>query len=63
MQNLEQQKVRPVAIEWIALAVGIGLTLWYRWLLDDAFVYFRYIDNFLFLKIGLVYNQGEFVEG
>ena len=63
MQNLEQQEVRPVAIEWIALAVGITLTLRYRWLLDDAFVYFRYIDNFLFLKIGLVYNQGEFVEG
>ncbi len=42
---------------------GIVLTLRYRWLLDDAFVYFRYIDNFLFLDLGLVYNQGEYVEG
>jgi len=31
--------------------------------MDDAFVYFRYVDNALFLKIGLVYNQGEYVEG
>ncbi len=45
------------------MVVGIALTLRYRWLLDDAFVYFRYIDNLLFLKLGLVYNQGEFVEG
>ena len=35
----------------------------YRWFLDDAFVYFRYVDNLLFLNIGLVYNAGEFVEG
>ena len=63
MQNLEQERVRPQAIEWFALAVGVALTLRYRWLLDDAFVYFRYIDNLLFLKLGLVYNQGEFVEG
>jgi hypothetical protein len=31
--------------------------------MDDAFVYFRYADNLLFLNLGLVYNQGEFVEG
>jgi hypothetical protein len=63
VQNLEQERVRPQAIEWLALAVGVALTLRYRWLLDDAFVYFRYIDNLLFLKLGLVYNQGELVEG
>ena len=71
MQNLGQDRdwrrlfggVAPSAIEWATLAVGLVLTLRYRWLLDDAFVYFRYIDNLLFLKIGLVYNQGEFVEG
>jgi len=31
--------------------------------MDDAFVYFRYVDNVLFLKQGLVYNGGEYVEG
>jgi hypothetical protein len=31
--------------------------------MDDAFVYFRYADNLLFLHLGLVFNQGEFVEG
>jgi len=32
-------------------------------LADDAYIYFRYIDNLLFLRAGLVFNQGEFVEG
>lgn len=53
----------PTGIEWALLAAGLFLTLRYAWLLDDAFVYFRYADNFHFLKLGLVYNQGEFVEG
>lgn len=35
----------------------------YAWLMDDAFIYFRYIDNLLWLKLGLVYNHGEYVEG
>jgi hypothetical protein len=39
------------------------LTVAYFWWIDDAFVYFRYVDNLLFLRIGLVYNAGEYVEG
>jgi hypothetical protein len=35
----------------------------YFWFMDDAFVYFRYADNFVLLGNGLVYNQGEYVEG
>jgi hypothetical protein len=31
--------------------------------MDDAYVYFRYVDNWVFLGHGLVYNRGEFVEG
>ena len=50
-------------IEWAFLVIGLLLSQHYAWLLDDAFVYFRYVDNFLFLNIGWVYNQGEFVEG
>jgi arylsulfatase len=39
------------------------LVFHYRWLLDDAFIYFRYVDNLLFLDAGLVFNAGEYVEG
>lgn len=49
--------------EWFYLFVGLTLVFHYEWLMDDAFVYYRYIDNWLFLKIGLVYNQGEYTEG
>jgi hypothetical protein len=54
---------KPHLIEWFYLLGGVFLLHKYFWLLDDAFVYFRYIDNFIFFKAGLVYNQGEFVEG
>jgi len=54
---------RPVALEWFALLAGISLLLRQAWLLDDAFIYFRYADNLLYLGRGLVYNQGEWVEG
>lgn len=53
----------PRPIEWAYILLGLALVVRYRWLMDDAFVYFRYIDNFLFLDIGLVYNAGEYVEG
>jgi hypothetical protein len=43
--------------------LGLALVIHYRWIMDDAFVYFRYVDNLLFLNAGLTYNQGEFVEG
>lgn len=39
------------------------LTLHYAWILDDAYVYFRYVDNWVLLDNGLVYNRGEYVEG
>jgi len=54
---------RPSAVEWACLAAGLLLVVQYGWLYDDAFVYFRYADNALFLGKGLVYNGGEYVEG
>ena len=54
---------RPTLLEWLCLAAGVYLTLAYAWFLDDAFVYFRYADNLLLLGRGLVFNEGEFVEG
>lgn len=54
---------RPAVVEWIALFAGIVLLLRQAWILDDAFVYFRYADNLLFLGRGLVFNTGEWVEG
>jgi hypothetical protein len=53
----------PSWIEWLCLLGGLLLVMQYAWVMDDAFVYFRYVDNALFLKIGLVYNLGEYVEG
>jgi hypothetical protein len=50
-------------LEWLALPAGVALLLRYAWLLDDAFVYFRYVDNLVHLGHGLVYNAGEYVEG
>ena len=31
--------------------------------MDDSYVYFRYVDNLVFLGNGLVYNRGEYLEG
>ena len=53
----------PHLIEWLCLACGLYLVYRYFWIFDDVFVYLRYIDNLIILKIGLVYNQGEYVEG
>jgi hypothetical protein len=53
----------PSFIEWLCLAFGLCFVYRYFWIFDDAFVYFRYIDNLLILNLGLVYNHGEFVEG
>jgi len=54
---------KPTVIEWLCLVVGVVLVLRYAWVLDDAYIYFRYVDNLLFLKRGLVFNAGEYVEG
>ncbi len=54
---------RPSITEWLCLIAGFFLVHHYAWLYDDAFVYFRYIDNFIHLDFGLVYNQGEYAEG
>ena len=57
------QPLMPVGWVYGNLVVGLVFVARYRWLIDDAFVYFRYVDNLLFLGRGLVYNQGEYVEG
>ena len=54
---------RPSLAEWLCLLLGLFLSVHNAWLLDDAFVYFRYVDNLVHLDLGLVYNRGEFVEG
>lgn len=54
---------KPSLIEWSCLLFGVFFSFYYSWVLDDAFIYFRYIDNLIFLNRGLVYNPGEFVEG
>lgn len=54
---------RPSIAEWLCLFGGLFLVKHYGWLYDDAFIYFRYVDNFLYLDFGLVYNKGEYAEG
>lgn len=50
-------------LAWLFLLLGLSLVHRYRFLFDDAFIYFRYVDNFLHLDLGFVYNAGEYVEG
>lgn len=41
----------------------LALLAWYhRWMADDAFISFRYAENFV-RGFGLVWNHGEYVEG
>jgi len=56
-------RLPPHTVPWLALVVGMPLVVHFAWVMDDAFVYFRYVDNLLFLGRGLVYNPGEYVEG
>jgi len=44
------------------LALGLAHILYLRFLYDDAFITFRYAENFA-RGLGLVYNAGERVEG
>ena len=52
---------RIAPIEWLCLLLGGWFSLLYGWLLDDAFIYFRYVDNLLAGR-GLVYNAAERLE-
>ena len=54
---------RPTVLEWCALVIGAALVVRYAWVLDDAFIYARYADNATLMRVGLVYNAGEYVEG
>ena len=70
---MEEQSQRASAPRWskavFALLclgyVGLCFVYWRRigsWVIDDAFIIFRYADNFA-AGDGLVYNRGEAVEG
>ncbi|HEX9640125.1 MAG TPA: hypothetical protein VGB13_02295, partial [Candidatus Krumholzibacteria bacterium] len=50
-------------LEWFCLLGGLFFVNHYAWFLDDAYIYFRYVDNLLFLGHGLVFNAGEYTEG
>ncbi len=47
---------------FIAIAFSSTLVLYFAWICDDAYITFRYVDNFI-SGYGLVYNAGERVQG
>lgn len=53
-------------VRWVLILVAAGLACAHagalRWVSDDAFITFRYVDNWLD-GLGIVYNAGERVEG
>lgn len=63
MNREPQWRFQPSGIELFCLLGGILLALWYAWIMDDAYVYFRYVDNWVIYGLGLVWNEGEYVEG
>jgi len=56
-------RFRPSPTEVVCLILGELLVLWYAWIVDDAYVCFRYVDNLVLHHRGLVWNPGEYVEG
>lgn len=58
--DTHQQTIRLICILVVITALFAGWQL--RWVCDDAFISFRYAENFASGK-GLVYNEGEYVEG
>ncbi len=61
--TLFDKKKYPAPVECLYISAGLYLLFRYFWLMDDAFVYFRYADNLIVRGLGLVYNAGEYVEG
>lgn len=53
----------PSITELFCLVGGSILVFWYAWIIEDAYVYFRYVDNLVLHGHGLVWNPGEYVEG
>lgn len=62
-RTLTAPRLRPSPIELLCLIAGWVLVWRYAWLMDDAYVYFRYVDNLVVRGAGLVWNPGEYVEG
>ncbi|MEL6429979.1 MAG: hypothetical protein AAFR54_12435 [Planctomycetota bacterium] len=56
-------RARPTRAELFLLLLGSALVVAHAWHLDDAFVYFRYVDNWVLWGHGPVHNPGEWVEG
>jgi hypothetical protein len=50
-------------IEFLLVFVAVTFTVKRMWFMDDAFIYMRYVDNWVLHGLGLTYNAGEFVEG
>jgi len=49
--------------EIFLIILGLIFVFQNKWICDDGYIYFRYVDNFTIHKIGLVFNAHEHVEG
>ncbi|EMM79312.1 hypothetical protein LEP1GSC037_0026 [Leptospira interrogans str. 2006001854] len=61
-RNTILKRILYFAISVVLILFGVTTSYRMRWISDDAFISLRYAKNFADGK-GLVFNEGEFVEG
>lgn len=61
-RNTILKRILYFAISVVLILFGLTTSYRMRWISDDAFISLRYAKNFADGK-GLVFNEGEFVEG
>jgi hypothetical protein len=64
-QTILQSIQKAPKVTWVFLVFlifALGRAVYFRWVCDDAFISFRYAKN-LIDGLGLVFNEGEYVEG
>lgn len=62
LTKARRDKFLTIVLGIVFSAYGVFRAYQLRWLCDDAYITFRYADNFL-SGLGFVYNAGERVEG
>jgi hypothetical protein len=45
--------------EYLLILAGVFLVFRAKWICDDGYIFFRYVDNLVIHKIGLVFNLSK----